>query len=319
MHSLAENALDKVNLGTIIIDKGLNIIVWNSWLVRLTGKTGEEMIGKNLIDEYPLFAQKSFLGILQGALFNGQSRFLSGALHKIFIPPAEDLQQNIRQNMLVEPLSDGDEKYALLQITDMTGHYTHVKQLKNMIKEIGLEYQQAKASETISRHQALHDSLTGLPNRSLFLDRLDNVLNLARRKGDMLAVMFLDLDGFKEINDTFGHEAGDLVLQAVADRIKLFLRDSDTLARLGGDEFVLLLPRIKSEHDAATVAAKIRNEFRQTFSLPGNEVLISVSIGISVYPGDGDDAHALINNADMAMYSVKSKGKNNYKFFQAGE
>ncbi|PKM78775.1 MAG: diguanylate cyclase [Firmicutes bacterium HGW-Firmicutes-15] len=317
MHRIAEFSLDKVNLGLIVLDKDFNIIIWNAWLVRLTGKNGDEMIGTNIVKEYPLFAKKSYLDILQGALLNGQSRFLSGALHKIFIPPAENLPQNIRQNLLVEPLYDGDEKYVLLQITDMTGHYTRVKQLKNMIKELGLEYEQVKASETISRHQSLHDSLTGLPNRNLFIDRLNNVLNLAKRNGEMLAVMFLDLDGFKEVNDNFGHQVGDQVLQMTAERIKLLLRDSDTLARLGGDEFVLLLPRISSTHDAATVADKIRSVFKQPFTIFDHNILLTPSIGISIYPGDGNDAQSLIKNADMAMYTVKSKGKNDFRFFQA--
>jgi len=318
MHKLADHALDKVNLGAIIVDKDFNIVIWNNWLVRFTGQSAKEMIGRNLLEIYPQFARETYHDILHDALYDGKSRFCSGTLHKTFIPPEEGIQSNVRQNMFVEPLTDHDKQYALIQITDMTGHYTRVKQLKNMLKELGLEYEQAKASEIISRHQALHDVLTGLPNRSLFLDRLDNVLNLAKRNEEMLAVMFLDLDGFKEINDTFGHASGDLVLQDLAERLKLFLRDSDTLARLGGDEFVLLLPRIKTESDAAIVATKIRDSLGQPFSILGQEIFLSLSFGISIYPGDGDDSHTLIKNADMAMYSAKSAGKNNYKFFRTG-
>jgi len=318
MHKLADYALDKVNLGAIIIDKDLNIVMWNNWLVRLTGKSAEEMIGKNLLAIYPQFARKTYHDILHNALFDGKSRFCSGTLHKTFIPPEEGIQNDVRQNMFVEPLTDHDEQYALIQITDMTGHYTRVKQLKNMLKELGLEYEQAKASEVMSRHQAMHDVLTGLPNRSLFMDRLDNVLNLARRNEEMMAVMFLDLDGFKEINDTYGHDSGDLILQDLAERLKLFLRDSDTLARLGGDEFVLLLPRINNESDAATVATKIKDSYKQPFSISGQEVFLSLSIGISIYPGDGDNAQTLIKNADMAMYRAKSAGKNDFKFFRIG-
>lgn len=316
MHELAYYALDKVNLGTIIVDRDFNIILWNNWLVRWTGHRTEEMIGNNLLKVYPRFASQPYLGILNNALFNRQSRFCSGALHKIFIPPAEDIHNNVRQNMLVEPIYDCDKNYVLIQIIDMTGHYTRVKELKNVIKEVGLEYKQAKASESICRYQALHDSLTGLPNRSLFNDRVDTLLQHAKRNVERFAVMFLDLDGFKEINDHFGHEAGDLILQAVAKRLKLLLRDSDTLARLGGDEFLLLFPGIKSQNDVIIIADKIKSDFEQAYSVLENDVYLSTSMGITIYPEDGDDARTLIRNADIAMYSVKSKGKNNFAFFR---
>ncbi len=317
MHELAYYALDKVNLGTIIVDQDLDIIIWNTWLVRWTGHNAEEMIGRNLLKVYPQFATKTYLDILNNALFKGQSRFCSGALHKTFIPPAEDIQNNVRQNMLVEPIYNCDKTYVLIQITDMTGHYTRVKELKNVIKEIGMDYEQVKASEVICRHQALHDSLTGLPNRSLFNDRVDALLQLAKRNGEMFAIMFLDLDGFKEINDSFGHEEGDLILQTVAKRLKLLLRESDTLARLGGDEFLLLFPGIKSKTDIIAVASKIKNDFDQAYSILENKVYLSASMGISIYPEDGDDTLTLIRNADTAMYLVKNNARNSFTFFRS--
>jgi len=317
MHELAYYALDKVNLGTIIIDDSFTILLWNNWLVRWTGHSAEEMIGTNLLDVYPQFAGKAYLNILNHALQHGQSRFCSGALHKTFIPPVDAIQNNVRQNMLVEPIYNCGKNYVLMQITDMTGHYTRVKELKNVIKEMGLEYEQAKASEITCRYQALHDSLTGLPNRSLFNDRVDTLLQLAKRNEEQFAVMFLDLDGFKEINDRFGHGAGDLLLQTVAKRLKLLLRDSDTLARLGGDEFLLLVPSIKNPTDVITVASKIINDFDQAYCVMGNEVYLSASLGISLYPEDGADARTLIRNADTAMYSVKNTGKNNFCFYHS--
>lgn len=315
MYRLAYSALDKVNLGTIIVDQDLNIVIWNRWLVRWTGHDADEMIGKNLLEVYPRFAGKTYLDILYNALFNGQNRFCSGALHKIFIPPAGDTPNHIRQNMLVEPIWDGDKKYVLIQITDMTGQYTQVKKLENMIKEIGIEYEQAKASEVISRYQALHDSLTGLPNRNLFNDRVEQSIHQANRNGEMFAVMFLDLDRFKEINDGFGHEAGDIILQSLAKRLTLLLRSSDTLARLGGDEFLLLFPNLKNKTDVLTIAEKIKKDFKQPYSVAGKDIYLAASMGISIYPEDGEDARTLIKNADIAMYSVKSKGKNNFSFY----
>lgn len=315
MHQLINQAIDKVNLGIIILNQDFAIILWNKWLVRWTGYSAETMKGKNLLTAYPQFANKTYLPILNNALFNGQSRFCSGALHKIFIPPAENTQYNVRQNMLVEPIYDSGNKYILIQITDMSGHYTRVRGLKNIIKEIELEYEQAKASEAISMYHALHDSLTGLPNRTLFNDRLNNTLQMAERSGERFAVMFLDLDGFKEINDRMGHAAGDLILQSIANRLKLLLRSSDTLARLGGDEFLLLFPSVKSLEDVSTIAAKIKNDFTQAYQVLDNEVYLSACMGISIYPEDGKDAQTLIRNADTAMYSAKSKGKNGFCFY----
>jgi diguanylate cyclase (GGDEF)-like protein len=161
---------------------------------------------------------------------------------------------------------------------------------------------------------AYHDGLTALPNRSLFNKILGQSLALARRQNAQLAVLFLDLDRFKDINDTLGHEAGDELLQEVAVRLKKCLRDSDTVARLGGDEFVVLLHLNEPEY-AATVAKKIVAEVARPFFLIGQELRVTASIGISAFPADGLDAQTLTKNADLAMYKAKQEGKNNFQFY----
>jgi diguanylate cyclase (GGDEF)-like protein/PAS domain S-box-containing protein len=174
-----------------------------------------------------------------------------------------------------------------------------------------------KAAEEIITYQLYHDLLTKLPNRVLFKDRLDIALSHAKRGGSMLAVMYLDLDGFKIINDSLGHLAGDELLQAVAIRIHNCLRESDTLARVGGDEFNLLLPEIKRREDAAKIARKIIETLKAPFILEGQEIFISVSIGIALHPDDGQDMDALIRNSDIAMYHIKGRGKNGFEFFNS--
>lgn len=315
MQELLILAIDRVNLGIIILDQDLNIVLWNNWLVRWTGHSTETMLGRHLPAVYPRFASKIYQDILNNALVNGQRRFCSGALHKTFIPPAKEALPNVRQNLLVEPLYYEDKTYLLIQIMDMTEHYTQVKGLKNIIKKMELEYEQAKISEVIYLYQALHDPLTGLPNRNLFNERVNSILPLAKRNGKMCAVMFLDLDGFKEINDKFGHEAGDLMLKSVAKRLKGLLRSSDTLARLGGDEFLLLFPDINSPGDVVSIATKIKNDFTQAYSVLGKDIHITASMGISLYPEDGNNARTLIRKADLAMYSVKRQGKNGFLFW----
>ena len=162
---------------------------------------------------------------------------------------------------------------------------------------------------------AYHDGLTGLPNRSMFSKLLNQRISEARRYQRGLAVAFLDLDRFKQINDTLGHEAGDQLLQEVSTRLQGCVRDSDTVARLGGDEFVVLLPELLDGKLAATVAQKILGILSKPFTLIGHEFRITASIGISVYPQDGEDEQTLTKNADIAMYQAKAEGKNNFQFY----
>ncbi len=162
---------------------------------------------------------------------------------------------------------------------------------------------------------AYHDGLTGLPNRSLFSKLLSQSISEAHRHNRHLAVAFLDLDRFKQINDTLGHEAGDQLLKEVANRLKACVRDSDAVARLGGDEFVALLPELGDGKHAAIVAQKILSVLAMPFTLIGQEFRVTASIGISTYPQDGLDEQTLTKNADIAMYQAKSEGKNNFQFY----
>jgi diguanylate cyclase (GGDEF)-like protein len=164
-------------------------------------------------------------------------------------------------------------------------------------------------------HMAYHDGLTGLPNRTMFSKLLDHSISEAHRYGRRLAVAFLDLDRFKEINDTLGHEAGDQLLQQVASRLKGCVRDSDTVARLGGDEFVVLLSEVADEKYASVVAQKILAAVARPFTLMGQEFRVTTSIGISMYPHDGLDEQTLTKNADLAMYQAKVEGKNNFQLY----
>ena len=167
------------------------------------------------------------------------------------------------------------------------------------------------------KHLAYHDALTNLPNRLLFKDRVTVALSHAQRERTPLAVLFLDLDRFKVINDSLGHNIGDQLLQAVSSRVQTCVRDSDTVARLGGDEFTILLPHLHRSEDAAPVAQKIIEAIRHPFTIEGRELYITTSIGISLFPEDGTDAEALIKNADTAMYQAKEVGRDNYQLFNA--
>lgn len=173
-----------------------------------------------------------------------------------------------------------------------------------------------KRAEAMISYQAYHDILTDLPNRVLFKDRLGLAVIQAKRNQSGLAVMFIDLDRFKLVNDTLGHVKGDELLQQVATRLKNCLRRGDTLARLGGDEFTVVLPELHDKMDAEVIAGKFLETFRQPFILDNAEFHISASIGIAVYPEDGESIDELLRHADMAMYHVKAQGKNGHSFYE---
>ncbi len=174
-----------------------------------------------------------------------------------------------------------------------------------------------KHAEERLTYIATHDSLTGLPNRSLFYDRLQHAVHNARRNGLGVAVAFLDLDGFKSVNDTYGHEKGDFLLQDVASRLNGCVRESDSVARLGGDEFTFIFEKVRHPDDAITIAEKIIESLSKPFKINGELVYITASIGISLYPKDGDETSELIKKADTAMYAAKDLAQNSYKLYSS--
>lgn len=199
------------------------------------------------------------------------------------------------EEKLISPIKDGD------------GNITHfVATARDITERMAVQEQ--------LQHLAHHDALTGLPNRMLFTDRLQQALDRARRRGRTFAIMFLDLDDFKRINDAHGHETGDRVLRGVAARLRTAVRVSDTVARFGGDEFAFVVDDLAQAADLAIVAAKIRQAFAEPIALAEGEFPVGASIGVSLYPDDGDDADALLRCADAAMYSAKGLGEGGVRF-----
>jgi diguanylate cyclase (GGDEF)-like protein len=175
----------------------------------------------------------------------------------------------------------------------------------------------AQAMALKMAHLAQHDFLTNLPNRVLLNDRVAQAISLAKRRGTQVAVLFLDLDNFKHINDSLGHSTGDKLLQSVANRLCACVRASDTVSRQGGDEFVVLVTENRFTENAAQIAEKILSTLAAPHAIDEHELHVTTSIGISVYPADGQDAETLLKNADTAMYSAKKKGRNNFQYFKA--
>ncbi len=277
--------------GIIITDSRHRIIAVNSAFTRITGYTPEEVTGKN-----PSLLQS---GRHDKAFFQAMWRSL------------EETGQ--WQGELWNRRKDGEIYPELLTVNvvkDKEGNTTHHVGIFSDISRI-------KETEYKLAHLAHHDPLTELPNRLLFHDRLEQAILRAQREGTRTAVLFLDLDRFKNINDSMGHAMGDLLLQRVAERLKEAMRAEDTVARLGGDEFVLIVEALKGRKDAAAVAKHILDLFGQPFCLENQEVFVDASIGISLYPDHGEDTQTLVRNADAAMYRAKTEGRNNFQFYTA--
>jgi len=284
--------LEEIEEGYYELDLAGNINFVNKSACRQFGYSEEELIGTN----YRAYVLKEDLKSVYKA-WNKVYRTGEPLKSYPFATVRKDGTQMFVENS-VSPLRDKAGKIVGFRAVsrDVTEH----KQYEQKIAEM-----------------ATHDSLTGLPNRTLLSDRLTMGLALSRRSGNRLAVLMLDLDKFKTINDTLGHGVGDQLLKAVAERLTSVTRKSDTIARIGGDEFVLVLPQVCQPANASRLAQRILDVFREPLVFDGHQLNITTSIGIAVYPEDGKDIEILLKNADTAMYRAKEQGRDMYRFYGA--
>ncbi|WP_415035049.1 EAL domain-containing protein [Azonexus sp.] len=286
---LAQVVFEHTPAGIFVTDERLAILSSNPSASRMTGLTPEQIIACPAFD----FIDRST---------SWQQHELHTAL---------SLHHSWRGEIRLRR-ADGETFPASLRIKQVEDQLNGVPQRYIWIFA---DITERKEHEARMQHIAQHDPLTGLPNRLALLTRLSHLLPEARRHDWRVGVMFIDLDRFKTINDTLGHQVGDLLLREVATRLSAVIRETDFVARLGGDEFVIILPGISSPADAALVASKVINSLAPPIQADGNELHTSPSIGISLFPDDGSDSHDILKNADTAMYHAKSAGRNNYQFF----
>lgn len=280
--------VDSTSDGYWLVDTDLKTVEVNAALRRMLDYDSEALIGRSPLD----FAAENDRATLRG-LFDRVAT-TGHAVHEIALTR--------RDGGLVE------SRFNLTRIDDPSGAPAGAFAFVADITE------QRRFQRRIA-HMAEHDALTGLPNRLLLMDRLGQAIATARRHGEKLAVAFFDLDRFKLVNDTFGHAVGDKLLIDIAGRLRECLRETDTVARLGGDEFVALLAGIKTPADVSAVTDKIADRLAEPMVIDGHEFLASCSVGISLFPQDGDDAETLLKNADAAMYSGKAEGTQRPRFF----
>ena len=238
--------------------------------------------------------------------FNGHMSFPTGNIRSYAAIPCFDSHCKMIGHLSVmddKPMRDEQRTLSILKL---------------FAARAGAELER-KRTESLIRNMAYHDALTGLPNRILLNDRLEMALAQAQRSQSMLAVLFLDFDHFKKINDNLGHGVGDQVLKKIGGRLKKCLRNQDTVARLGGDEFILLLPEINSSNDADHLAKKLLDAVSQPLKIQEHELQITLSVGVALYPRDGENSTILLKHADDALYLAKKMGKNCHQFFNSQE
>jgi diguanylate cyclase (GGDEF)-like protein/PAS domain S-box-containing protein len=284
LHTLAANVYRNISEGVFATDPDGTIVSVNPAYCSMTGYAAEELIGANpRIIKSDRHDADFYRGIWDGIS-----------------------QQNFWRGEIWNRRKDGSLFLSSETITTMRDDSGRIAHYVGVISDIT----EAKQAAESIRHQAYHDPMTGLPNRSLFMERLQQAIARAHRNKKVMAVLFIDLDHFKEINDQFGHKIGDDLLKIAAARLSACVRESDTVARLGGDEFTAILNDIHGKNDAARVAHKMLEEMSRPFPIEKHELRISASIGVAIYPADGDCVATLVKAADKAMYEAKRGGRN---------
>ncbi|MDH4183170.1 MAG: EAL domain-containing protein [Nitrospinota bacterium] len=289
MIQIAEKVYERSDHGVVITDKDAIIQFVNPAFTAITGYDEKEAIGQHtrLLKSgrhEPEFYTKMWERLQKEGSWEGEiwNRNKGGEAYQEYLK--------------ITAIKDGRGK-----VTNYTAVFSDLTRLRNQEEKI--------------RFQAYHDELTGLPNRTLYFDRVDQAITRAHRSGKKLAVMFLDLDNFKIINDSLSHSTGDVMLQGVSARLISSLRETDTVARLGGDEFTILVEDVEDEKQISVVASKIMRSISEPFLFNGEDLFVTSSLGIAMFPSDGVTGDDLIKNADTAMYHAKEQGKNNFQFF----
>lgn len=288
-HRIAATVFDNTSEGILVTDSEASIILVNSAFTKSTGYALDELRGRhpNLLDS-GRHNRRFYLNILKSLRDNGEWRGEIWSRHR----DGEIYPEWLHINAIIDNGSRISHYVAIFS------DIFHQKHIQRHLQQL-----------------AYYDTLTDLPNRQLFYDRIGLAITDAFRRGTGFSLLFLDFDGFKDVNDSLGHGFGDKLLKAAAERLRTLVRDSDTVARLGGDEFTVLVRDTRNEQDAATVAAKIVESFAHPFDVENHKIFLTASVGIARYPEDGEDVDTLVKNADAAMYLAKEDGRNRYRFF----
>ena len=308
--------LDHSPIGQFVLKKNFVVIFWNKCLEDWSGISREQIVGTSLFTHFPLLESDRYAESIRKIFHSNQPIVFSSQHHEYFMPlHLPEGKFRVHKTFITRiPTQEDGEYYALLSIQDETNITAALESNRRALSQLKEEIEVRKQAEKQLLQHARYDNITGLANRILLREGLERALAKTRRNHNKFALIFLDLDHFKDINDTMGHDVGDLLLISVAGRLKDRVRENDLVARMGGDEFAILLDDCNPD-DAAHVSQGILDVLAPSHKLGNNEVFVSSSIGIAMCPDAGEDSESICKSADTAMYLAKEMGRNNYQFF----
>ena len=288
---IIEDVLDSIKIGIVVLNNKYFIEQMNLSMNKMLGYKQDDLKNRPIKLLFGSAEYKVLRGYIKNSEYPNNTSYTK-------INKLNGLRQdktNIPLEITVYKTDDNDDQMYSLIIRDISDFNQTVENLKNL---------------------AYYDQLTKIPNRTLFRDRAETAIRIARRDDEKLAIVYIDIDEFKVINDTMGHEAGDILLKELSQRFQECVRDSDTVSRVGGDEFTILMLKITCREDASIVAERILKSNLIPVKINDQEILPKTSLGISIFPKDGDNIDMLLKNSDIAMYSAKGNGKNQFMFYK---
>jgi diguanylate cyclase (GGDEF)-like protein/PAS domain S-box-containing protein len=306
MDKILYDILNHLDEGIIVLNEKLEISFWNHYMEYITGIKKEKAINNNIYFILPNLNKNYFRKSVDSVLTHGYNMFFSAALHNIFSDHKEKL------NLKISQFQKNGFKFLLMEFINVTSLFTRIHQLKEHVYDLYILNKKLKEQEETIKKLAYYDSLTSIANRTLFYKLTKQLFNQVNSNYNSLGVMFIDIDQFKNINDLYGHKAGDHVLIHVANILKASTRKEDIVCRFGGDEFVVLLPYIKNIDNCKVIASKITNAKNKMVYYKEKKIHISLSIGIVFCSHWQDNIDELIVKADKAMYCAKNEGGNSY-------
>lgn len=301
MNKLLYQVLDNLNEGIVLLNEELQIIYWNYYMEDITSLKRYDILNQSIVDVLPNLSMRYYLDAFYDVIEQGTIRFFSGAIHK------QMLNNSDHFNLKMSRIENEDKHFIQLEFMNVTSQFNQIKQLKSYVNKLWDTNRELKEKEKIIQNLAYHDKLTGAANRSLFYEVSSSLLLQAKRNKTLLGLIFCDVNKFKSINDTYGHEFGDKVLIHISKLLEKSARENDMVCRYGGDEFVILLPDMKDVDNYKVVTTRIVKLIQKPVKIQNITISLSISGGISFYPIDAQTIDQLLVKADAAMYAAKQK------------
>ncbi|WP_010632083.1 sensor domain-containing diguanylate cyclase [Sporolactobacillus vineae] len=300
--------LNFISEGIVILDSNLTIAYWNPLMEKLTRYSQKQVLDRNIGEVIPALKQNTFHQAMTRVCVSGMPAFFSAGIHRRILGDHHPV--NLKMNRILHR----KDKLILMEFIDMTNQFLQIDQLRASVRRQAELNNRLKQKEQVIEKLAYYDQLTGVANRALFDKYADLYLNRAVETGSMLGLMFVDVNEFKQINDTYGHNTGDKVMTRVAGMLTESMRKDDVVCRYGGDEFLVLMPDVTEPFDDQNMIRRIGKNKKKPLIQDGFEIILSLSIGVSLFPRDGRTIDQLVAKADERMYLDKHQSRTDADF-----